>query len=157
LNVLLQINTSGEESKSGIDPLSDDTTTHNSSPLLSLAKHIINACPRLHLQGLMTIGALDASLAADNLPNRDFETLVRTRDALHTVLASERDQGRLVGKWGAAEDEKLLLSMGMSADFEAALRAGADIVRVGSSIFGARKKKEEVKAAEAKEEVLDKN
>lgn len=35
--------------------------------------------------------------------------------------------------------------MGMSADFEAALRAGNDIVRVGTGIFGGRRTKEEVK------------
>jgi uncharacterized pyridoxal phosphate-containing UPF0001 family protein len=42
-------------------------------------------------------------------------------------------------KWG--EEGRLLLSMGMSSDFEAALKAGSDIVRVGTGIFGARAKK----------------
>ena len=38
-------------------------------------------------------------------------------------------------------DVRLLLSMGMSSDFEVALKAGSDIVRVGTGIFGERPKK----------------
>jgi PLP dependent protein len=149
LNVLLQVNTSGEESKSGLNPL---TSTSSDSPLLALALHVVRACPRLRLQGLMTIGALEASLTADAAPNRDFETLVATRDALAQALNAARESGVLAdGQWG--ENGRLLLSMGMSADYEAALRAGADIVRVGTGVFGARKSKEELKAVEAKVEV----
>jgi uncharacterized pyridoxal phosphate-containing UPF0001 family protein len=49
----------------------------------------------------------------------------------------KEEQG--VVRWG--ENGKLILSMGMSSDFEAALRAGSDIVRVGTGIFGERFKK----------------
>lgn len=80
----------------------------------------------------MTIGALSESLSGDG--NRDFELLTTARDKLQTALT---EQG--VGGWG--EDGKLVLSMGMSSDFEAALRAGSDIVRVGAAIYGERDKK----------------
>ena len=80
----------------------------------------------------MTIGSLSESLSGDE--NRDFDLLEKTRDKLQIVL---KEQG--VNRWG--EDGKLVLSMGMSSDFEAALRAGSDVVRVGTGIFGERAKK----------------
>ena len=43
--------------------------------------------------------------------------------------------------WGDEKSGRLLLSMGMPSDFEAALKSGSDIVRVGSGIFGQRAKK----------------
>lgn len=137
LNILIQINTSGEDSKSGLSPL------HSSSPdadaeVTKLARHIITTCPGLRLQGLMTIGALEQSLNAGD-ENADFERLKATRDALATVLAKEFGTGE--DRWGAEGTGKLLLSMGMSSDFKAALKAGSDIVRVGTGIFGARAKK----------------
>ncbi|EJD49553.1 hypothetical protein AURDEDRAFT_112426 [Auricularia subglabra TFB-10046 SS5] len=131
LNVLLQVNTSGEESKSGLAPLSSNSDGE-SGALVELARHVLRECPRLHLLGLMTIGSLEASLAAaDHDENQDFQTLIRTRDALEESLRGE------TGKWG--QDGRLLLSMGMSSDFEAAIHAGSSIVRVGTSIFGSRK------------------
>lgn len=136
LNVLLQVNTSGEEAKSGL-PAIASVESASSSELVQLAQHIIASCPRLHLQGLMTIGSLTETLASDERPNEDFETLKRTRDVLEQVLRQDPTSG---GKWGV--DGKLLLSMGMSGDFEAALKGGSDIVRVGTGIFGARPTKE---------------
>ena len=49
-----------------------------------------------------------------------------------------RKKGVEEGGGGGRRERRLLLSMGMSHDFELALRAGADIVRVGTGIFGAR-------------------
>ncbi|KAF9223802.1 hypothetical protein BS17DRAFT_802307 [Gyrodon lividus] len=138
LNILLQVNTSGEDAKSGLSPPAF-TDPSCDSELVQLARHIITSCPRLHFQGLMTIGSLSESLASAEKPNEDFETLKRTRDILHEVLKQDSE---LVGKWGV--DGKLVLSMGMSSDFEAALKAGSDIVRVGTGIFGARHRKGEV-------------
>lgn len=80
----------------------------------------------------MTIGALSESLSGDG--NRDFELLKKARDGLQTALTEQGLDG-----WG--ENGKLVLSMGMSRDFEAALRRGSDIVRVGTGIFGERAKK----------------
>jgi uncharacterized pyridoxal phosphate-containing UPF0001 family protein len=151
LNVLLQVNTSGEESKSGLPPFTSSPPVD--SELTELAQYIITQCDRLHLRGLMTIGSLAQSLSTSE--NQDFETLTKTRDELQSYLDANREvmqkivddrvkkQGRDEGRqnitWG--EDERLLLSMGMSSDFEAALKAGSDIVRVGTGIFGERQKK----------------
>ncbi|KAJ3963729.1 hypothetical protein EV361DRAFT_943339 [Lentinula raphanica] len=156
LNVLLQINTSGEDSKSGLPPLtlsSLDPNRPQLSELQTLAKHIITSCPNLRLQGLMTIGALDLSLHANAAEqNADFERLKETRECLERWLEKEfpGDDGddELKRKsWGDESTGRLLLSMGMSSDFEAALKAGSDIVRVGTGIFGGRKTKEETKNA----------
>ncbi|KAJ3765957.1 hypothetical protein FB446DRAFT_759134 [Lentinula raphanica] len=164
LNVLLQINTSGEDSKSGLPPLLSSSSSSSLDPasnqdrpqlseLQTLAKHIITSCPNLRLQGLMTIGALDLSLHANEAEqNADFERLKETRDGLERWLDKEfpGDDGdnELKRKsWGDESTGRLLLSMGMSSDFEAALKAGSDVVRVGTGIFGGRKTKEEIKTA----------
>jgi pyridoxal phosphate enzyme (YggS family) len=82
----------------------------------ALADHIRTRCPNVTLGGLMTIGA-------PNTP-RCFTALCKCRDALATHLKVRPDT--------------LRLSMGMSNDFEQAIAAGSDSVRVGSSIFGGR-------------------
>ncbi|KAI0052323.1 hypothetical protein FA95DRAFT_1580160 [Auriscalpium vulgare] len=139
LHVLLQVNTSNEDAKSGLPPLSTASAAPDDHALLSLARHVVHRCPRLHLQGLMTIGALAESLGAGD-ENRDFEILKQTRDALEAELKAGE------GVWGEGEGRRLVLSMGMSSDFESALRAGADIVRVGTGIFGSRHLKGEAVA-----------
>ncbi|KAJ4985658.1 hypothetical protein SVAN01_08833 [Stagonosporopsis vannaccii] len=120
LRVMVQINTSGEEAKSGVEPA--DAT--------GLCKHIIDACPHLELFGLMTIGAIARSKAttAEN-ENEDFVCLRETRDRVAKELG-----------W---EESRLQLSMGMSADFEGAIKMGSDEVRVGSDIFGERPQKKD--------------
>ena len=88
----------------------------------------------------MTIGSLELSLnASESEKNADFETLKSTRDALDAYL--RRHFSGEESKWGEETSGRLLLSMGMSSDFEAALKAGSDIVRVGTGIFGQRPKK----------------
>ena len=73
----------------------------------------------------MTIGAIARS---QSLPpgqeNEDFEKLKEVRDEVCKELGLDKG--------------KLKLSMGMSEDFESAVRCGSDEVRVGSSIFGER-------------------
>jgi PLP dependent protein len=71
--------------------------------------------PRLRLVGLMTIPPADAA------PAQFFEELARLRSELKDA--------------GVDAPE---LSMGMSEDFETAIRCGATIVRVGTALFGAR-------------------
>ncbi|KAG5337804.1 hypothetical protein C0989_008834 [Termitomyces sp. Mn162] len=138
LNILIQVNTSGEDAKSGLLPLSSASEDNITSELFKLAKTVITECPRLHLQGLMTIGSLEQSLdAKETKENPDFETLNETKDVLQKLLAKELEGQP--NKWG--EEGRLVLSMGMSSDFEAALKAGSDIVRVGTGIFGDRVKK----------------
>lgn len=56
LNVFIQVNTSGEEQKSGLPTEGDE--------ILKLAKYVIEKCPKLNLLGLMTIGSVTNSLAS---------------------------------------------------------------------------------------------
>lgn len=132
LNVYIQVNTSGEDAKSGIAPISAEKpgSANDVGTLLGLASHIQDKCPHLSLIGLMTIGALQSSFEArDGEENPDFTRLRDSRD-------------RLQEKLGRTD---LKLSMGMSNDFAEAIRAGSDNVRVGSRLFGQRPSKEEAK------------
>ena len=127
LNVYLQVNTSGEDAKSGVPPLS--ASSEESSELVDLAVHVIEQCHGLKLLGIMTIGAWDASHDTSK-PNPDFTKLTETREHLTRLL---KDKGHDVGE--------LELSMGMSADFAQAVKEGSSSVRVGTRIFGERPKK----------------
>ncbi|CUA75890.1 hypothetical protein RSOLAG22IIIB_01891 [Rhizoctonia solani] len=129
LKVMIQINTSGEDAKSGLQPLSPENI--DGSDVLALARHVVKFCPALELYGLMTIGSFEASTS--NEENPDFKTLIHTRGILQDLLRADDQLGEA---WG--EDRSLVLSMGMSADFEEAIRMGSDVVRVGTGIFGSR-------------------
>ncbi|KAG8733024.1 hypothetical protein FRC12_019004 [Ceratobasidium sp. 428] len=131
LNVMIQINTSGEDAKSGLPPLSSADVA-DTSEAVALARHVVRSCSALRLYGVMTIGSYEASTSSDG-QNPDFLSLVATRDVLQSTL---RGDSQLGDKWGV--DGTLALSMGMSADFEEAIVAGSDLVRVGTGIFGAR-------------------
>ncbi|MBV8502004.1 MAG: YggS family pyridoxal phosphate-dependent enzyme [Paucibacter sp.] len=107
LNVCIQVNISGEASKSGAAP--------GEVPALARA---IAQLPRLRLRGLMAVPEPAADLESQREPHR----------------ALARLQRELVAD-GLALDT---LSMGMSADLEAAIFEGATLVRVGTAIFGKR-------------------
>ncbi|GAU22761.1 hypothetical protein TSUD_129730 [Trifolium subterraneum] len=92
LRVLVQVNTSGEESKSGVDP----------SSCVDLAKHVKLSCPNLEFSGLMTIGMPDYTSTPQN-----FQTLSNCRTEVCKALEMDEEQCEL--------------SMGMSGDFELAL------------------------------------
>lgn len=113
LSVFVQVNTSGEESKYGTDP----------AQVLELCRFIELKCPNLLLAGLMTIGKLGGD------GTEDFKQLVQLRSVVCTELAIPL--------------KYIELSMGMSGDFENAIRHGSTNVRVGSSIFGEREKKKD--------------
>ncbi|MFI4939685.1 MAG: YggS family pyridoxal phosphate-dependent enzyme [Burkholderiales bacterium] len=107
LNVCLQVNVSGEASKSGVAP----------GELIALAQ-AVSGMPRLKLRGLMAIPEQSGTFELQRGPFRQLRQLF---DALCAQ--------------GLALDT---LSMGMSADMNAAIAEGATIVRVGSAIFGKR-------------------
>lgn len=109
LNICLQVNVSGEASKSGVAP----------AQLAALARTVA-ALPRIKLRGLMAIPA----------PTEDT---AQQRAAFRAVR-------ELFEQLNAQGFELDTLSMGMSHDLEAAIQAGATIVRVGSAIFGSRAK-----------------
>lgn len=107
LNVCLQVNISGEDSKSGAAPAE--------VPALARA---VAALPRLRLRGLMSIPE----------PERDLEAQRRPHRALRELFDQLNAEGLGLDT----------LSMGMSADLEAAILEGATLVRIGTAIFGAR-------------------
>ncbi|AOH36054.1 YggS family pyridoxal phosphate-dependent enzyme [Luteimonas sp. JM171] len=110
IDVLVQVNTSGEESKFGLPP--DEVVDF---------VRTLPAYPSLRVRGLMTL----AMFSKD-------ESLVRP---CFVRLRELRDRLRQEAPDGIGMDE---LSMGMSGDFEMAIEEGATTVRVGTAIFGAR-------------------
>jgi pyridoxal phosphate enzyme (YggS family) len=109
LEVLLQVNVSGEPQKAGVAP--DDAPT------------LLAACaPLAHLRvrGLMTVPEATA------LPEEGRASFARLRRLLEVLRDSPGGEGLTQ------------LSMGMSADFEVAIEEGATLVRVGTAIFGSR-------------------
>lgn len=111
VGVLLEVNESGETSKSGCDP----------SLALDIARRI-GAMGGVELQGLMTIGA---HVDDERVIRAGFAHLRRLREQ---ILAS--------GDPGTGHC--LELSMGMTQDMELAIAEGSTIVRVGTAIFGER-------------------
>ena len=109
LNICLQVNIDGGSTKAGVSP----------TDALALAQ-AVSALPRLVLRGLMTIPdpveGFDAQVAVHMQAKRLF-------DDLHASLGLPQFD---------------TLSMGMSADLEAAVQAGSTMVRVGTAVFGAR-------------------
>ena len=111
LEVLLQVNVSGEPQKAGAQP--------------EAVAALLAACaglPHLRVTGLMTV----PEVADDAEATRPcFARLRALRDALR----------------GESDAESLReLSMGMSTDFEVAIEEGATLVRVGTALFGPREK-----------------
>jgi hypothetical protein len=107
LNVLIQVNVSGEASKSGV----------SARDVKELARAIA-ALPRLRLRGLMAI----PEPGADRVRYQEARKLY---DALKAEFGFDT------------------LSMGMSDDLELALAEGATMVRIGTAIFGQRRKEED--------------
>ena len=108
LNVLLQVNISGEASKSGVAP----------GELPALARAVA-ALPRLRLRGLMAVPE----------PTDDPQRQRAPLAAMKALFDEQRAAG--FADWDT-------LSMGMSADLEAAIGQGATMVRVGTALFGER-------------------
>ncbi|WP_250525391.1 YggS family pyridoxal phosphate-dependent enzyme [Caballeronia sp. GAWG2-1] len=107
LNVCVQVNVSGEASKSGVEP----------AEAAALA-HAVAALPALRLRGLMAVPEAADTLDAQREPH------ARLRELMNKLRADGLDLDTL--------------SMGMSADLEAAVLEGATMVRIGTAIFGAR-------------------
>ena len=107
LQMCLQVNISGEASKSGLA----------ASDVIAVARAVAEL-PGLKLRGLMAIPEPAATFADQCRPHRALRELLGAMQAL-----------------GLAVDT---LSMGMTADLEAAITEGATIVRVGTAIFGQR-------------------
>jgi hypothetical protein len=110
MDILLELNTSGEPTKSGF--LSRDE--------LLAGLEIIGKLAQLRVRGLMTVGPL----------SDDVQRIRSSFAALRTLFEEIRSGGGL-----PFFDT---LSMGMSSDFEIAIEEGATLVRVGTALFGRR-------------------
>lgn len=107
MDILIQVNISGEETKSGIAPNELDLLLEHAAGLI-----------HTHVKGLMTIAPKEG----------DVSVHFKNMQALFNEVKCRKFKNV----------EMRELSMGMSGDFEEAIRYGATIVRVGSAIFGAR-------------------
>ena len=110
-DILLEINIGGEESKSGISP----------DELPALAQKAAT-CPNVRLRGLMAI----PPVAEGPDGNRPF--FQKMRQLYVDISRKMSDNGTTID----------CLSMGMSGDYEDAVREGATLVRVGTALFGPR-------------------
>jgi pyridoxal phosphate enzyme (YggS family) len=110
MDVLIQVNTSFEESKFGVSPEEAVALTQQVAQL-----------PTLKIKGLMTIGLLSAEVEK---VRQCFRLL---KDIQQQIIALQ-----------IPKVEMQELSMGMSGDLEVAISEGATIVRVGTAIFGTR-------------------
>lgn len=110
VNVLLEVNTSAEETKFGTRP--------EEAPALA---EKVGALPGVRLLGLMTI----APLVADP-------------EEARACFRRLRELARRIESLGLPGVEMTHLSMGMTSDFEVAVEEGATIVRIGTAIFGPR-------------------
>jgi len=110
IDILIEINSSGEETKYGIDP----------GDASKLVEEIIQM-NKLRIRGIMTIGPLtdDEKLIrkAFSLTRETFEKLKNSYPELNLEI----------------------LSMGMSGDYEIAIEEGSNMVRIGTAIFGERR------------------
>ena len=113
LQVCLQVNISGEASKSGVAP----------ADLPDLAAATL-ALPRLRLRGLM---AIPAPSEVEHEQRLAFARLRGLQESLNEQLPRVDDEPALD-----------TLSMGMSADLEAAIAEGSNLVRIGTDLFGPR-------------------
>ena len=109
-DVLLEVNIGGEAAKSGVDPAA-------LPQLLETAA----GCAHIRVRGLMAI-----------------PPVAETSDGNHAYFTKMHELFVDIGRKKYDNVSMDFLSMGMSGDFEDAISAGANMVRVGSSIFGAR-------------------
>lgn len=111
LQICLQVNVDGGPTKAGIAP----------EELPELAR-AVRALPRLRLRGLMCIPDPQPDAVA-------MQAVFARARALFEALRAD---------WGGPDPLPDTLSMGMSADLEAAIAAGSTLVRIGSALFGVR-------------------
>lgn len=114
LDVMIQVNVSGEGSKAGVAP----------EEALGLAS-AVQALPALTVTGFMTIGLNSAD---EEAVRAGYRQLREIRD--EALISSERGQRDLREAWH--------LSMGMSTDLEWAIAEGATMVRIGTAVMGNR-------------------
>lgn len=110
--VLIEVNTSGEETKFGINPIQ----------LFGLIKDMLEL-PNIRIDGLMTIG-----------PGLAVEDKEKSRPCFR-MLYELREKAK-----SEFQIPLPYLSMGMSSDFEVGIEQGSNMIRIGTAIFGSRSK-----------------
>jgi pyridoxal phosphate enzyme (YggS family) len=103
MECLLQINSAGEATKSGVTP----------DAAMDLYHEIAERFPRIHLRGVMTIGA----------HTDEKKVIQKSFEVTHTIYEQLQSTGADT------------CSMGMSSDYELAIACGSNMVRVGSALF----------------------
>lgn len=111
MDILIQVNSAEEESKFGIKV--EETE--------QLITDILDVCPHIRLRGLMCIAPFEDD----------------PEDARQYFQAVKEQYDRF-GKIDHPNLDFKYLSMGMSNDFEVAIEAGSNLIRVGTAIFGNR-------------------
>ena len=114
MDVLLEVNTSKEEAKSGFESSEDVFECLKASALMG----------NVRIRGLMTVGPVDCDPEKkDELTDASFKELVALREECHKRFP-DMDFG--------------ILSMGMSGDYMIGVKNGSTEVRIGTAIFGPR-------------------
>lgn len=108
--ILIEVNTSGEESKYGVEP----------DEVLTLTEQVA-ALPGLRIQGYMTVGAW--------LPDPE---------AVRPCFRKLREIRDEIAARNIANIDTSMLSMGMTNDYQVAIEEGSTMVRIGTAIFGPR-------------------
>ena len=115
--ILIEVNVSGEGSKNGMKP----------ECVMAAVKHIVEECPRITLEGFMTMAPFSDNPEDSRI---HFKNLRLLRDAIEKELNLSLP----------------VLSMGMSGDYEVAIEEGATLLRLGTVLFGDRPKVKTVRA-----------
>lgn len=110
VSVLVEVNTSGEKSKSGLNPHEVDNFLEQ-----------LTAVKNIRVKGLMTVG-----------PLTDSEVKIANSFRMLKKLFDQAKSANL------PNCRMEYLSMGMSGDFEIAIQEGSNMLRIGNAIFGAR-------------------
>jgi len=103
IRCLLEINSAKEETKSGVAPEKAIDTYHQ----------ILEECPNINLQGVMTIGA----------HTDDEKEIIKSFELTYNIFEKLQNKGAKI------------CSMGMSNDFELAIKCGSNMIRIGSALF----------------------
>ena len=109
VDILIEVNAGGEESKFGIEP----------TDVFRFSEEIVRL-PNIRLRGLMTVAPF-------------VEEIEENREIFRKMRNLMVDIGKKM-----CNDEKAELSMGMTNDYEVALEEGATMIRIGTGLFGSR-------------------
>jgi pyridoxal phosphate enzyme (YggS family) len=105
VDILLQINSAKEATKAGVEP----------DEVVEIYAQITSSCPNLRLKGVMSIGA---HVDDETIIRQSFQTTRAIYEALKTKGFAPR-----------------YCSMGMSSDYQLAIKCGANILRIGSALY----------------------